>query len=379
MGEIGLYLHIPFCVRKCAYCDFLSFPAGEEMKKIYASALIREIRGYRNAAEDSKVTSIFLGGGTPSLMPVRQLRAVFQAIYDTFPVDKDAEITMEMNPGTVNEALMSFVFDSVNRVSLGMQSAVDEELVTLGRIHTFEDVRKSVELLRESGVKNLNLDLMSGIPGQTEASWARTLSAAVSLGPEHISAYSLIVEEGTPFFRMKEEGSLVLPDEETERRMYTMTRDVLARSGYAQYEFSNYAREGFRCRHNIRYWKRGDYLGFGVGAASLFRGSRWSNTRDVDEYIRLSPDPGALVRGMERLNKRAEIEEYMFLGLRMTEGVSSAAFREAFGVEIRDLYGDVIDRQIRSGLMDEPKEGTFRLTDRGIDISNVVLAEYLLD
>ena len=349
------------------------------MKKIYASALIREIRGYRNAAEDSKVTSIFLGGGTPSLMPVRQLRAVFQAIYDTFPVDKDAEITMEMNPGTVNEALMSFVFDSVNRVSLGMQSAVDEELVTLGRIHTFEDVRKSVELLRESGVKNLNLDLMSGIPGQTEASWARTLSAAVSLGPEHISAYSLIVEEGTPFFRMKEEGSLVLPDEETERRMYTMTRDVLARSGYAQYEFSNYAREGFRCRHNIRYWKRGDYLGFGVGAASLFRGSRWSNTRDVDEYIRLSPDPGALVRGMERLNKRAEIEEYMFLGLRMTEGVSSAAFREAFGVEIRDLYGDVIDRQIRSGLMDEPKEGTFRLTDRGIDISNVVLAEYLLD
>ena len=183
----------------------------------------------------------------------------------------------------------------------------------------------------------------------------------------------------TPFFRMKEEGSLVLPDEETERHMYTMTRDVLARSGYAQYEFSNYAREGFRCRHNIRYWKRGDYLGFGVGAASLFRGSRWSNTRDVDEYIRLSPDPGALVRGMERLNKRAEIEEYMFLGLRMTEGVSSAAFREAFGVEIRDLYGDVIDRQIRSGLMDEPKEGTFRLTDRGIDISNVVLAEYLLD
>lgn len=378
MNEIGLYLHFPFCVKKCAYCDFLSFPAAEDVKHIYAAAMIREIRGYAHAARDSVVTSIFLGGGTPSIMPMRALREIFKALYDSFQIAPDAEITMEMNPGTVSEAVLSFVFDYIGRVSLGVQSAVDSELKMLGRIHSFADAERSVRLLRESGVRNLNLDLMSGIPDQTVESWKETLEAAVSLKPEHISAYSLSVEEHTEFRRLQKAGRLHLPDEESEREMYRLTKELLLQSGYEQYEFSNYAREGFRCRHNMRYWKRGDYLGFGLGASSLFRSSRWHNTRNLEHYFEHSADPGQLVREMEQLDKRAEIEETMFLGLRMSDGVSDAEFTEAFGLSYRELYGEVIGRHIADGLLAEEGDRIF-LTPRGVEISNVVLADYLLE
>ena len=378
MRDIGIYLHMPFCVKKCAYCDFLSFPAPEEIKKIYAAALIREIRGYAETARDCEVTSIFIGGGTPSIMPMRQMRDVFAALYDSFRISPDAEITMEMNPGTVSEACLSLVFDYVNRVSLGAQSASDSELKALGRIHTYADVERSVALLRESGVRNLNIDLMSGIPGQTVSSLKETLRRIISLSPEHISVYGLIVEEGTEFARLKKEGKLDLPDEDTERTMYAVTKQDLLDAGYARYEFSNYAREGYRCRHNIRYWKRGEYLGLGLGAASLFRNTRWHNTSDLNAYISLSADPGKLVTDMDETGRAAQIEEYMFLGLRMTDGISEEEFRDVFGLSLRDIYGEILSRHVEEGLMEETRPGSFRLTDRGIDISNVVLADYLL-
>lgn len=379
MEEIGLYLHLPFCVKKCAYCDFLSFPAGEETKQLYAQALIREIRAYSHPAKGRCVKSIFLGGGTPSVMSPRDLRQIFEALRDSYYIAPDAEITMEMNPGTVNASNLAVVSSYVNRVSLGVQSANDAELKALGRIHTFRDAVRSVELLRDGGISNINLDLMLGIPLQSAASLRETLSAVLALSPEHISAYSLILEEGTEFARLAERGELPLPDEETERELFNLAREVLAASGYRQYEFSNYAKEGFSCRHNIRYWKRGEYLGFGIGAASLFEGRRWRNTRDADLYLKDSADPRFLVREMEQLSLRSEIEEHMFLGLRMTEGITAEEFEERFHVPLREIYGEILDRQIGEGVMATDGRGRYYLTERGIEVSNVVLADFLMD
>lgn len=376
--ELGIYIHIPFCVKKCAYCDFLSFPAGEELKKIYATSLIREIRSYAPAAADMKVTSIYLGGGTPSLMPPRMLRSIFEAVYSNYRVDKRAEVTMEMNPGTVSPGILPVVCEYVNRVSLGAQSANDDELKLLGRIHRWRDTVRSVELLRKAGIGNLNLDLMMGIPGQTLRSYEETLKQVITLKAEHVSAYSLILEEGTEFYRMNSEGTLILPPEEEERDMYALTRSMLERAGYRQYEFSNYARTGFRCRHNVRYWKRGSYLGFGIGAASLFKGSRWRNTPGIDEYSGAGGDPGRIISEMEQLDRRSEIEEHMFLGLRMTEGVTEEEFEALFSLSMRDVYGPQMERQIDEGLLATDGKGRYFLTDRGVEVSNVVLAEYLI-
>ena len=378
MNEIGLYLHFPFCVRKCGYCDFLSFPASDDIKKLYAAAMIREIRGCAASVGGRRVTSIFLGGGTPSVMPVQQMRRIFSVLYECFDIAQDAEISMEINPGTLDEKILSFVFDHITRVSLGVQSFRDEELSGLGRIHTADEAVRSFELLRECGVRNLNIDLMSAIPGQSPESWEETLKTAVSLGPEHISAYSLIVEEGTPFFRMRQAGKLALPDEETERDMYRRAGEILSEAGYVRYEISNYAKPGFSCRHNIRYWRREDCLGIGLGAASLVGSVRWKNTDRMEDYLKHSADPGLLVREMEDLTRTAEVEEFMFLGLRMTEGVHEDAFHECFGLDMTDIYGDVLARLLDGGLMYMPEPGRYALTERGTDVSNMVLSEFLL-
>ena len=378
MKEIGLYLHFPFCVRKCAYCDFLSFPADEELKRIYAIAMIREIRGYAKAASSYRVGSIYLGGGTPSLMPARMMKEIMNTVRDHFEVDPDAEISMEVNPGTVNPSNLGFIAEAVNRVSLGVQSANDEELKTLGRIHTFRDAERSAGLIRQAGIANLNLDLMLGIPGQTCASFRDSLEAVLALRPEHISAYSLIVEEGTEFRRLQKEGKLMLPDEDSEREMYAAAGDILGRAGFNRYEFSNYARTGYRCRHNVRYWKRGYYLGFGIGAASFFEGSRWKNTGNIDHYIEDSADPGRIISEMEQLDVKSGIEEFMFLGLRMTEGVTEQDFTAAFSLSLRDVYGEILDRHVNEGLLATDGRGRYFLTDRGAEVSNVVLADYLL-
>ncbi len=378
MNDLGLYLHMPFCVRKCRYCDFLSAPADEQTRQLYAAAMKQDMKGYGDTLKGHPVSTVFLGGGTPSLMPVRSLRQIFRTMYETFQIERDAEVTMEINPGTLSEACLSFVSESVNRVSLGVQSAVDSELRMLGRIHTRADAEKSIRLLRSAGITNINLDLMSGIPNQTLDSWCETLNWAVSTGVPHISAYSLIIEEGTPFYEQYQAGQLALPDEETEREMYYRTQEILERAGIHRYEISNYAKDGFECRHNVRYWTRGDYIGFGIGAASLYRHKRWNNTDSLENYLADAGHPERLVCNLESLDKKAEIEEFLFLGLRMTEGVSEGAFRDAFGLEIGDVYQEQLDRLTAEQLLVHDGD-RYALTARGIDVSNRVLSEFLLD
>lgn len=377
-NNLGIYIHIPFCVRKCRYCDFLSFPADDDAKRAYARALVREIRAYGSTAEGREVVSVFLGGGTPSVMPPECLTDIMKAVHTTFDVRPDAEITMEMNPGTGSEGLLNFIFGYVNRVSIGLQSADDRELEALGRIHSYGDFLSTYSSLRDAGIRNINVDLMSAIPDQTEESWLRTLNTVSDLKPEHISAYSLIVEEGTPFWKAREEGSLKLPDEETDRRMYAATERALALRGYHRYEISNYALPRQECRHNVRYWTGGDYLGLGLGASSLMDHVRWKNTSDMEEYLKDSASPQELLRDMENLSLKNQIEEFMFLGLRMTDGVTSAEFKKRFDMEMGSIYGSELEKLEYEGML-ECGGGHVRLTERGIDVSNEVLAEFLLD
>lgn len=368
-----LYIHIPFCVRKCAYCDFLSAPGSEEAKASYTEALLREIEAVKT--EKREVSSIFVGGGTPSALSPSLMGDIFEKIHESFSVAQDAEITIEANPGTLSkEKFFLYKNAGINRLSLGLQSPEAAELKSLGRIHTYEEFLESFSLAREAGFQNINVDLMCALPDQTYEGWIRNLRTVAALHPEHISAYSLIIEEGTPFAKRK----LNLPDEDTEYRMYEDTAGILEEYGYEQYEISNYAKKGLACRHNIGYWTRKEYLGFGLGAASLWGNQRFSNTSDFSAYLKESGSPEKIRENRETLSLEDEMSEFMFLGLRMTEGVSKAEFLESFGTPIESVYGKVLDKYKSVGLLEE-KEGRIFLTRAGIHVSNGVMAEFLLE
>lgn len=372
-NSFELYIHIPFCVRKCAYCDFLSAPGSEEAKASYTKALLREIEAVKT--EKREVSSIFVGGGTPSALSPSLMGDIFEKIHESFSVAQDAEITIEANPGTLSkEKLFLYKNAGINRLSLGLQSPEEAELKSLGRIHTYEEFLESFSLAREAGFQNINVDLMCALPDQTYEGWIRNLRTVAALHPEHISAYSLIIEEGTPFAKRK----LNLPDEDTEYRMYEDTAGILAEYGYEQYEISNYAKKGFVCRHNIGYWTRKEYLGLGLGAASLWGNQRFSNTSDFSAYLKESGSPETIRENREILSLEDEMSEFMFLGLRMTEGVSKAEFLESFGTPIESVYGKVLDKYKNMGLLEE-KEGRIFLTRAGIHVSNGVMAEFLLE
>lgn len=367
-----LYIHIPFCVRKCAYCDFLSAPGSEEAKASYTKALLREIEAVKT--EKREVSSIFVGGGTPSALSPSLMGDIFEKIHESFSVAQDAEITIEANPGTLSkEKLFLYKNAGINRLSLGLQSPEAAELKSLGRIHTYEEFLESFSLAREAGFQNINVDLMCALPDQTYEGWIRNLRTVAALHPEHISAYSLIIEEGTPFAKRK----LNLPDEDTEYKMYEDTAGILEEYGYEQYEISNYAKKGLACRHNIGYWTRKEYLGLGLGAASLWGNQRFSNTSDFSAYLKESGSPETIRENREILSLEDEMSEFMFLGLRMTEGVSKAEFLESFGTPIESVYGKVLDKYKNMGLLEE-KEGRIFLTRAGIHVSNGVMAELLL-
>lgn len=371
-NSFELYIHIPFCVRKCAYCDFLSAPGSEEAKASYTKALLREIEAVKT--EKREVSSIFVGGGTPSALSPSLMGDIFEKIHESFSVAQDAEITIEANPGTLSkEKLFLYKNAGINRLSLGLQSPEEAELKSLGRIHTYEEFLESFSLAREAGFQNINVDLMCALPDQTYEGWIRNLRTVAALHPEHISAYSLIIEEGTPFAKRK----LNLPDEDTEYRMYEDTAGILEEYGYEQYEISNYAKKGFVCRHNIGYWTRKEYLGLGLGAASLWGNQRFSNTSDFSAYLKESGSPEKIRENRETLSLEDEMSEFMFLGLRMTEGVSKAEFLESFGTPIESVYGKVLDKYKNMGLLEE-KEGRIFLTRAGIHVSNGVMAEFLL-
>ena len=402
---LELYLHIPFCVKKCDYCDFLSGPSGAENRKAYTEALLREIQALPDEL-DREIVSVFTGGGTPSLLDAPDMERIMTALRDKFEFSENVEITIEANPGTLSsDKLEIYRASGINRLSLGLQSTDNRELQILGRIHTYEEFLESYELARTAGFDNINIDLMSAIPEQTCEKWIHNLRTAAELKPEHISAYSLIVEEGTPFAQRE----LKLPDEEQEYQMYEDTADILKSYGFEQYEISNYAKNGYECRHNLGYWKRTEYLGLGLGAASLAGEDLWKNlcgerssgnserecineeyrspgqveyrfcnTRNMQEYLENSRNPRMLRRDIAVLSEKEQQEEFMFLGLRMTKGISVQEFRERFGKEIDEIYGKVLRKYEAMGFM-EKSSGFWRFTRKGIHVSNHILSDFLQD
>lgn len=376
--KLELYLHIPFCVRKCAYCDFLSFAAPERMYREYVDKLIEEIYGQSENFREYQVVSIFVGGGTPSLLPASLMEELFAVLHQCFDIEADAEITIEANPGTLTmEKLELYRQSGINRLSLGLQSADDQELNYLGRIHTYEDFLKSYQRARQAGFTNINVDLMSALPGQDLHSWKTTLRKVLMLKPEHISAYSLILEEGTPFFERYEKGLLEPASEELDREMYHWAVDYLAEQGYGQYEISNFARTGKESRHNCIYWRAEEYLGLGLGAHSYLAGERFHNPYSLRDYIAAAGEVSRLKEEVQQITREDALAEFMFLGLRLTEGASFLRFRERFGTEMQTIYGKEISELINLGLLEETEKG-IRLTRRGIDVSNVVFEKFLL-
>lgn len=415
--NLELYVHIPFCVKKCAYCDFLSGPADGEKIHAYVNALSREIRACGEKYRDCRICTVFFGGGTPSVLSGEDTARIFRALREAFDISNDAEITLEVNPGTVTEEKTAVWRQcGVNRLSIGLQSADDTELKILGRIHTFRDFLSTWELVRRVGFDNINIDLISAVPGQTVQSWENTLRTAAQLGAEHISAYSLIIEEGTPFYKwfVERERALSpasgacgekmkilppLPDEEAERSMYRMTSSILQEYGYHRYEISNYAKKGYECRHNLGYWERKEYLGLGLGAASLIGERRFHNTADMKKYLNLygeksvysgtdgetgrgtdpvrdRPLPGAAAEDLEVLSREDRMEEFMFLGLRKTAGIDEKIFMAVFGEKLDSVYGEQLRKLERQGLI-ECSGKNVRLTERGTDISNYVFSEFI--
>ncbi|MCD8155921.1 MAG: radical SAM family heme chaperone HemW [Clostridiales bacterium] len=384
MRDLELYVHIPFCVKKCEYCDFLSAPAEWSVRVAYVDRLVEEIIARAPDFRDCRVTSIYIGGGTPSILEPRYLARLMGALSGSFHIDPEAEITMECNPGTLTPEKARAMHEvGINRLSIGLQSANEKELKLLGRIHTYEDFLRTFDEARKAGFTDLNVDLMSALPCQTVKSWEDTLRQVAMLRPEHISAYSLIIEEGTPFYTRFHEDEMVrdaggeplfLPSEEEERRMYELTQEYLNSRGYRRYEISNYAKPGHECRHNIGYWIGQEYLGLGLGAASLIDHTRFQNTSDLAEYME---QPFARQDDV-RLDRKEQMEEFMFLGLRMMAGVSRQDFADRFGTEIEKIYGPVLQSLERDGLL-AADEGRIFLTPRGIDVSNSVFAQLLLD
>ena len=409
MEKLELYIHIPFCVQKCRYCDFVSFANCEEQFASYVDALCREIESCREKYSDYVISSVYIGGGTPSILSADQIQKITDSLFRNFnivntkerhkglflqkKIRPTTEFSIECNPGTVSKADFSaYKKAGINRISFGLQSAIDEELRTLGRIHTYEDFVRSFEDAREAGFDNINVDIMQAIPGQTMTSWQMTLGQVGTWHPEHISAYSLIIEDGTDFQKWLKKGKTIsgeerdgiflpdgsvkmLPSEEEERDIYYFTRDMLEKSGYKRYEISNFAVPGFACSHNIGYWKRENYLGLGLHASSMVANVRWKNTDDLSAYIQ---DPENVHEEEQKLTVKEQMEEFMFLGLRLTQGITRTDFVNTFHRDIDLVYGPVLDDLYDQGMI-EFAEDAIRLTQKGIDVSNQVLAEFLID
>ena len=448
---LALYLHIPFCKRKCAYCDFLSFPATKEAQWRYCNYLCREIEQAAVCyADEYRISTIFIGGGTPSFISPELIQKIMNKVKSLFSVDADAEISMEMNPGTLGmredadgcirvtkvqtdgdaeqignsaeqasnaaKALAVYKRSGINRISIGLQSADDIALKKIGRIHTYEDFLRTYDEVRRAGFDNVNIDLMAALPDQSYDEYMDSLAKVVALSPEHLSCYSLILEEGTPLFENQDKYKF--PDEDTERRMYHDTVKVLGDAGYEHYEISNFAKPGRECRHNIAYWKRGDYLGLGLGASSCMNETRFKEPAEMEMYEKMVSDNTVIskhnvcdavmpyetmvpndIEGSWGITDRADkhggkfarrpyIEEYQvlsekdrmeetfFVGLRLMEGVDTEKFAVTFGKTVEEVYGALPDKLIDEGLLIR-NDRYLALTSYGIDISNYVMAQFL--
>ncbi len=391
-----LYVHIPFCVRKCNYCDFLSMPADRTVRERYVQALKNELLFYANGIADRKLETIYFGGGTPSVLLPGQLEELLSTVYKLYDVNKDAEITIEINPATIDyDGLHKIKGAGFNRLSIGLQSANDEELKMLGRIHTYEQFLDTYHNARRAGFTNINIDCMSSLPGQRLDTYLESLHKIIDLQPEHISSYSLILEEGTPFYQCFHDHVEEYFDEDLDRQMYHETKRVLRENGYERYEISNYAKKGFESRHNSGYWRRIPYLGVGLGASSFLAGKRTKNIDEMESYLSfwLEKKDNIDRYHSDRLEKKAntvpycEVEEviredamaeYFFLGLRMSEGVSIQAFEKEFGISVFERYGQELDLCQKEKLLTvDPHTDRIALTDFGMDVSNWVFEKFV--
>ena len=381
MKELAIYVHLPFCVQKCLYCDFLSGPTHLSLIDEYIEKLTIEMQQHKEFVQKYKIRSIFLGGGTPSILNVIQIEKVMNALYDIIgnQLLENAEITIESNPGTLTEEkLKKYLELGINRISMGLQSTHNDELKNLGRIHSYEDFLDGFQKARNAGFKNINIDLMSGLPEQTLEKYETTLNRIIALNPEHISAYSLIVEEGTKFYEKygTEEGMKKLPDEETDRLMYQRTKEILSQAGYQRYEISNYAKKGYESRHNISYWIGIDYIGFGLGSSSYFQKKRYHNEENMKYYLQKLSQNENVMNLDEELTLQDQMEEFMILGLRMIKGISKTEFEARFQKDVLSVYGGPIQKLLQLNLLEE--NGDYLcLTEQGIDVSNEIFTMFL--
>lgn len=375
----GIYLHIPFCVKKCLYCDFISGTNSKETIENYINSMVNEIES-TDIKQD--VDSVFIGGGTPSSIPPEYIVKVVDCLRIKLGNRflKDSEITIETNPKTISENALKIYHDAgINRISMGLQSCIDSELKSLGRIHTFKDFLDSYNIATRY-FDNINIDLISGIPHQTMDSFKESLKKVGDLNPNHISVYSLIIEEGTPFYEMYgPEGKFKdsLPNEDIDREMYHFTKEYLSTLGYNRYEISNYAKENKESRHNLKYWKGNNYYGFGIAAASLVDNIRYKNTDNLKEYIDAMGSPEKIRITQEILDIEDCMSEYMILGLRLIKGVSPKEFKARFNEDMENKYGDILNKYLNMGLLHTTIDGNFALTDKGLDVSNSVMEEFL--
>lgn len=375
MKEISLYIHIPFCKQRCFYCDFPTFAGKERFREEYVEALIKEIE---DKCSNYLIKTIFIGGGTPSYLEEKELEKLLIAV-SKLNLSDELEYSMECNPGTVNEdKLKTMKKYGINRISFGLQSCNDQLLKKIGRIHTFKEFLENYNLARKVGFNNINVDLMYGLPNLTIQDWKNTLEKICELKPEHISAYSLIIEEGTAFYKLYEKDKLELPSEDDERVMDKLTKNILRANGYHQYEISNFAFDGEECEHNKVYWSLGEYIGVGSASSSYIDGYRLVNTSNINDYIeKISNNISPVIDKYEN-SIEDEMEEFVFMGLRMVSGIDLLKFKKRFGVDINSIYKEVIEKNIKDGLLGVEENKMF-LTAKGMELSNSVMSDFILD
>lgn len=378
MGKsFGLYIHIPFCIKKCLYCDFCSFESTEIEQEKYVKALIEEMKLVSKEHGRLLISTIFIGGGTPTAINSELIKHIMNNAKEVFKVMDSAEITIESNPGTITiEKLKDYKECGVNRISIGLQAIQNDLLKTLGRIHTYETFLDSYQLIRQAGFKNVNIDLMYGLPNQTEEEWQETIMEIVALSPEHISAYSLKVEEGTAFEKLEEKGIIKIPSEEVDRRNHHEAISFFSRNGYEQYEISNFAKPGYECKHNLIYWENKNYIGLGLGAHGYIKNSRYGNLTDMDQYCLSVANNKLPIESIEEITKHDEMFESIMLGLRLNKGLSLEGFKKRFGYELESLIGTLLEDLITEKLL-YLDSGNLKFTSYGMDISNNVLVRIL--
>ncbi|MBO3367350.1 radical SAM family heme chaperone HemW [Clostridium perfringens] len=377
MDKISLYIHIPFCAQKCLYCDFPSFARKDHLRKAYIEALNKEIISLREKHNNLEINTIFIGGGTPSVLEADELECLLKEVAK-LNMAKDIEYSMECNPGNLTEEKLEVMKKyGVNRISMGLQAKQDNLLKGLGRIHNYKTFKENFLLAKKVGFNNINVDLMFGLPNQRLNEWEETLREIISLEPAHISAYSLIIEEGTAFYNLYENDKLKLPTEEEERKMYHLAKKILEENGFNQYEISNYAKEGKECRHNLAYWNMDNWIGVGSAAASYINGKRIKNISSVEGYINSINEKGEAVEEIINNSKNDNMEEFMFMGLRKINGIDENEFKNRFSMNINDVYGEILNKYIGEGLLIRGS-GRIFLSEKGIEISNIIMADFLL-